>query len=407
MRGTGLRARLIGASVVIAGIAIALIVAASGGTRTEIVRQVRHQTPPHLLAPSRPALPRRTPASRHRTAAQPQTHRTTASRSLPRMIGQQLMVGMTGTTPDPGLLARIRAGEVGGVILYSNNIQSPAQTAALVRTLQAAAREGGNPPLLISTDQEGGQVKRLAWAPPTIAPPQMGRAGLSVSGTQGELTGRALRAVGINVDLAPVVDVAHSPQDFIWQQGRSFGMTAQTVIDSAGPFAYGLENAGVAPTAKHFPGLGGALSDTDYGLQHVTSQRRDLAPYRVLISDHIPLIMVSIAVYSNLDRSEPAALSRPIITGLLRNRLGFQGAVITDDLTRPTGYTTSEAVVRAANSGADIILVSTTESAGADAYNALLAAAQDGAIALATIRAADQQVLTLKRTYAGYTGAGL
>ncbi|MBV9839340.1 MAG: hypothetical protein JO156_14600 [Solirubrobacterales bacterium] len=321
--------------------------------------------------------------------------------SLARMIGQQVMVRMDGLSADQALLSRIRHGDVGGVILYSENIATRGQVKALIGELQGAARSGGNPPLLISTDQEGGSVKRLSWAPPSLTPPQMGVAGALASRRQGQRTGEALRAVGINVDLAPVLDVARSSSSFIWQQGRSFGMRAPTVIGSAIPFALGLQSARVAPTGKHFPGVGGAGTDTDFALETLTSHPADLAPYRVLIADRLPLIMVSTGVYPKLDRSRvPAALSRTIITGLLRQRMGYQGAVITDDLERPTGYSTSDAVVRAARAGADIILVSTTEQAGGTAYQALLAAASRGMIPRATVRAAYARVLALKKAYA-------
>ena len=320
--------------------------------------------------------------------------------SLARMVGQQLMVRMDGTNPDAGLLSRIRQGEVGGVILYAENIESQSQTRALVTQLQDAAREGGNPPLLISTDQEGGQVKRLPWAPPGLAPPEMGAQGSSVSQEQGEQTGAALRSVGINVDLAPVVDVAHSDASFIWQQGRSFGMSAGAVIDSAIPFAEGMQLSGVAPTAKHFPGVGGASTDTDYALQTIPDESEDRAPYQALIAEHIPLIMVSTAVYPNLDPAAPAALSRPIVTDLLRDQMGYEGVVITDDLERPTGYVSGDAAIHAANAGADIILVSSTEQAGATVYQAMLAAAQHGTITRAAIDAAYRRIQQLKRRYA-------
>jgi len=320
--------------------------------------------------------------------------------SLARMVGQQIMCRMTGTSADPGLLARIRAGEIGGVILYADNIVSPGQTRALVHQLQSAASAGHNPPLLISTDQEGGQVKRLPWAPPTIPPPAMGADGSAVSQRQGVRTGHALRGVGINVDLAPVVDVAHSSQVFIWQQGRSFGMSASRVIRSAVPFALGMLKANVIPTAKHFPGVGGALVDTDYSQETISVGRRDLAPYRVLIKDKIPLIMVSTGVYPSLDPSRsPAALSRPIVTGLLRKKLGYQGTVISDDLERPTGTSTAQAVVRAASAGVDIILVSTSEDAGSVAYHAILGAARRGRISPTTIETAYAQVIALKARY--------
>jgi beta-N-acetylhexosaminidase len=316
------------------------------------------------------------------------------------MVGQQLMVRMNGTTPDAGLLSRIRNGEVGGVILYGENIVSVAQTRSLVAALQHAARDGGNPPLLIATDQEGGQVKRLPWAPPGLAPPQMGAQGSATSGEQGRQTGAALRAAGINVDLAPVVDVAHSSSSFIWREGRSFGMRARTVIDSAVPFALGMQHAGVAPTAKHFPGVGGVATDTDSALQTLMSEPEDVKAYRPLIAEHIPLIMVSTAVYENLDPTAPAALSRAIITDLLRRTMGYQGAVITDDLERPTGYDAARAAIRAARAGADIILLSTTEQAGADVYRAMLAAAEHASLSRPALAGAYARIQELKRRYA-------
>jgi beta-N-acetylhexosaminidase len=312
-----------------------------------------------------------------------------------------VMARMTGTTPDQELLVRIRDGEVGGVILYADDISSPSQVRALTEELQNAARAGGNPPLLISTDQEGGQVKRLPWAPPGLTPQQMGADGSSASRSQGELTGRGLREVGVNVDLAPVVDVAHSTSAFIYREGRSFGMSSQAVLGSAVPFASGLEQAGVAPTAKHFPGVGGAITDTDSALQTITSTPADVIPYRSLIADQVPIIMVSTGIYPDLDSSGvPAALSSTIVTGLLRDRLGYQGVVMSDDLERPSGTDTAEAAVRAARAGVDIILVSTTQGAGPVAYGAMLSAARSGAIPMAEIESSYARVVELKRRYA-------
>ncbi len=317
------------------------------------------------------------------------------------MVGQQVMAAMQGTSADPGLLAEIRAGHIGGVILYGYNIVSASQTRALVNQLQAAARAGHNPPLLISTDQEGGQVKRLPWAPPNVDPPQMGADGAKVSRDQGVLTGRALRKVGINVDLAPVVDVAHSSASFIWQQGRSFGMTPRRVIGSAVPFALGMVSARVAPTAKHFPGVGGATVDTDTAKTVIPEGRRDLAPYRVLISERVPMIMVSTGVYPNLDPSgKVAALSHPIVTGLLRRKLGYQGVTISDSLESPTGYSVGDACVLADAAGIDVILV-TSESDGGVAYRATLHAARNGKVPRATIAAAYARILALKAHYGG------
>ena len=347
---------------------------------------------------AKPTHHRTKPAATHRVVTAAPTASAKTQPTIAQMLGQELMVRMTGTSADPALLDRIRRGEVGGVILYADNVVSPGQVQSLTAELQHAAHAGGNPPLLISTDQEGGQVKRLPWAPPNIPPPQMGADGTSASESQGVQTGDALKHEGINVDLAPVVDVAHSSSAFIWRQGRSFGMSAPTVINSAVPFADGLEQAGVLPTAKHFPGLGAAAVDTDYSLQHLVVGQEDLDPYAALIHQNVPMIMVSTGVIQNYDSSEPAALSHAVITGLLRNRMGFQGVVITDDLERPTGYDTGQAAIRAAAAGADIVLASTTETGGESAYSAMVSGAHTGSIPSDHIRQSYERVLALKKS---------
>ena len=211
------RAALISASLGIAAVAAALVINSGGTTpRPRVVVFGTHRPSP--VRPSRKPRPQALPSP---PAVAPPPANSARARTLAKLVGQQLMVRMDGTTPDADLLNRIRRGEVGGVILYAENITSAAQTRHLVSELQQASKAGGNPPLLISTDQEGGQVKRLPWAPPDLSPPQMGDQGPSVSEQQGQQTGTALRNVGINVDLAPVLDVAHSPSSFIWQQGRS------------------------------------------------------------------------------------------------------------------------------------------------------------------------------------------
>jgi beta-N-acetylhexosaminidase len=326
---------------------------------------------------------------------------TLGSMPLAKMIGQQLMVKFDGTSPDAGLLQRIHDGEVGGVILYGDNIRSPSQVAQLDAELQHAAASGGNPRLLISTDQEGGQVKRFPWAAPTVAPPDMGAQGAAVAYQQGQTTGSALRAAGVNVNLAPVADVALSRSSFIWKQGRSFGMNPVTVTAATAAFAQGMESAGVAPTAKHFPGVGAAQTDTDFALEKIDLAGADLAPYHKLIAQNIPLIMLGTAVYENFDPSAPAALSRSIVSNLLRRRLHYQGVTMSDDLERPTGQATpGEAAVLAARAGIDIILVSSTSAAGATTYHALLSAAESAQIPRSTIEAAYTRILRLKRQYA-------
>lgn len=290
-------------------------------------------------------------------------------RSTAKLLGQRIMVGVSGTSADPALLARVRAGRVGAVILFRFNITSDGQVRSLTGALQAAARQGHNPPLLIALDQEGGQVKRFASGPPDLSPPQMAATGNpGVAGSEGSKTGAYLKSRGVNWDLAPVVDVPTYPGAFIWTQGRAFSFNSKTVARFALRFALGLQGAHVAATAKHFPGVGSAAVDTDNQLDELhptlAQRRAALDPYRALIRRGLDTIMLSTAGFPAYDRSgTPAALSREIVQHVLRRKLGFRGVTITDaPLGPPTSQDEIGAGVQAARAGADILLYTDSAS---------------------------------------------
>jgi beta-N-acetylhexosaminidase len=331
-----------------------------------------------------------------------------ATVSLQRMLGQRIMVGFPGMVASPTLLERIRHGDLGAVILFGANISSAARARALTASLQRAASAGGNPPLLIAVDQEGGEVRRFADAPPQLSPSQMVASHRPrVAYQQGLATGRFLHGVGVNLDLAPVVDVPSSADAFIAEQGRAFAARASTVATYAGPFAAGVQAAGVAATAKHFPGLGTATVSTDDQLDvlHPTPAQLDqaLVPYRELIAQGIDCVLVTTAAVPAYDPSgRPAALSARIITGLLRDRLGFKGVTITDSLAGPTGYGEIRAGALAARAGTDILLF--TDDAPGE-LTALLAEARSGALSAASIAAAYARIVALKDALAGHGGS--
>src|SRR4051794_24318774 len=259
-----------------------------------------------------------------------------ATPTLTQLVGQRLVVAFKGTTASRSLRARIRAGQIGGVIVFGSNIASPSQLKALTAKLQLAAHTGGQPPLLIMTDQEGGLVKRIPWAPPNHSAQQLGQRPTTQSHTAGSLTGAALRANGVNIDLAPVADVPTGPSDFIQQQHRAFSTSRFIVAKDASAFADGLEGHRVWPTLKHFPGLGRATVSTDDALVHITATAQQLGrawlPYRVAFRQNLdPLVMLSTAVYPALDR-RAAAWSPAVIKGILRRRLGVTGVTITHSL---------------------------------------------------------------------------
>src|SRR3954470_21855486 len=323
-------------------------------------------------------------------ASEPAPERARAAApSLSRAAGRRIVTGMDGTFPSPALRARARRGEVGGVILFGPNVGP--RLGRAIAALQAAARAGGNPPLLIAVDQEGGAVKRLRSLPPERAPAQMTAA---TAGREGAATGRALHARGINVNLAPVADVDHGS----FLGSRSFGGDPGAVASAACAFAGGVEAAGVNATLKHFPGLGRTRENTDLRRVRVSASARalraDLEPYR-RCAPSTRLVMLSNATYPALDPARPAVLSPRIVGTLLRGELGFRGVTITDSLAAP-GVSAPGTAVRATRAGVDLLLY-VDERSSARGYRAVLGAARAGRLPRAAIRASAARIDALAR----------
>jgi beta-N-acetylhexosaminidase len=324
--------------------------------------------------------------------------------TLEQLVGQKLMVTMGGLKPTRALLRRVRNGEIGGVVLLGRNVDSPAQTRRLTRRLQRAAAEGSQPPLLISIDQEGGSVKRVTWAPPTLTVPAIGATGSTrIARKQGALTGAALRSLGINVNLAPVADVPRSRASFMLQQGRTFSFDAATTDRLANAFAAGLGSEGVFATMKHFPGIGRASRNTDKLVETIRAGRQalrsDLRPYRQAIRRDVPLIMLSNATFPAFDGRNAAGWSRAIATDLLRDELGYTGVSVTDSLNgtaNARGTTVRKLAFKAARAGADIILTTGNERSTTWLHGRLLSDAQKGRIPRETLEASYERILALK-----------
>ena len=324
------------------------------------------------------------------------------------LVGQKLMVAMDGTTPSAALLGRIERGEIGGVILFSFNISTPDALRTLTATLQQAAAAGGQPPLLISTDQEGGEVKRLPWAPPTRTPPEMGAlADAAIAEAEGEATGHVLGCAGINTNLAPVADVPSSTASFMYQRGRTWSFDASLTSTLSNAFATGLEAGGDVPAMKHFPGLGFAAQNTDDFPVTITATEGQLAPgllpYQAAIANGIPMIMLSNATYTAYDTTNAAGWSHAIAVDLLRTELGFDGVTITDSLSGTAaarGVSALSLARKAAKAGTDMILLTGPEAATSNAYAKLVEDAEDGTIPLATLQASYARILDLKASIA-------
>ncbi len=333
------------------------------------------------------------------------------SLSLPQLAGQRVIYSYTGLNPPASLLTLIRHGEAAGVIFFGGNISSLAQITAVIKTLEAADASPDNPvraPLLLMTDQEGGEVRRLP-GPPYLSEKQIGEsadpaAAATTAGTRG---GDNLRGVGMNVNLAPVLDVYRTPGDFDDQFGRSYSMNPDVVSALGADFIRAQQRVGVAATAKHFPGLGAAAASQDTDAEPVTlnlpaSTIRgvDEFPYRAAIAAGVKLVMVSWAVYPALGSKRPAGLSGNAIQGELRGRLGFKGVTITDALEagalRAFGTTQNRAWL-AAGAGMDLILCADgSVSQGQDAAAGLENGYNKGTLNHAAFTAAVGRILALR-----------
>ena len=326
-----------------------------------------------------------------------------------QLAGQRVIYSYNGRTPPASLLAEIRQGEAAGVIFFSSNISSLAQIRAVINELQQAnSHSPVRAPLLMLTDQEGGLVRRLPGAP-VLSEKQIGQSahGLALARAAGTSAGRSLRGAGINVNLAPVLDVYRRPGDFLDQYQRSYTSNPATVSRLGSAFITAQQNAGVAATAKHFPGLGPAATGQNTDLRPVTLpvplrslHALDEAPYPAAIAAGVRLVMVSWAIYPALDAHLPAGLSATIVQHELRQRLGFSGVTVTDALDAGAldafGAIPARAVLAAA-AGMDLLLFSGQNVAeGASGLNGLTSALRSGKLGRAAFLASVNRVTALR-----------
>lgn len=326
--------------------------------------------------------------------------------SLHERIGQMFLVGFHGLTAPDYLLDWLRQGRVGGVILFNRNVESPAQLAALTRQIHEAAKY----PALISIDQEGGIVARLrdgfSESPGAMAL-SSAENGEALAQDVCAMLGRELRALGINWNYAPVVDITYNAGNPALGV-RSYGTDKARVGAMAAASIRGFQSADVAATAKHFPGLGNTPIDTHLALpvlddtvEQLTAH--DLAPYRDAISAGVASIMTTHTIYSALDADLPATLSPVIIHQLLRDLLRYDGLVTTDCMEMKAitdHHPPAQSAVLAALAGVDVILFSHTREKQEEAFDGLLQAVESGQVPMAVIDEANRRISAIKSRFA-------
>jgi beta-N-acetylhexosaminidase len=325
--------------------------------------------------------------------------------TLDQELAGLFLVGFHGKTASPEVLELISRG-VGGVVLFGRNIEHAEQVAALVAELKRAAGR----PLLVAIDQEGGRVARLRAAqgftevPPMRALGELGE--VAVAEEVGLLLGRELRAVGIDQDYAPVVDVDTNPLNPVIGD-RAFSRDPVAVGRLGAALARGLQRAGVAACAKHFPGHGDTSQDSHKDLPrlpHALDRLRavELPPFRALAEAGVASVMTAHVIFDPLDPARPATLS-PAVMRLLREEVGFQGCAISDDLEMKAvaeHFPLEEAAPEAVAAGVDALLVCHTAAVQHRAIDLVRRAVEEGRIPRARVAEAAARVKALLR-YAG------
>ena len=331
--------------------------------------------------------------------------------TLREKVGQLVMFSLSGPRLTEHERDVMRRDHLGSVILFERNYTDKAQLERLTTQIQAATRRGTDPSIgaLIAVDQEGGIVKRFDDMPPWYSAPEMGSRGRSFTADQGRKTGRALRSVGINVDLAPVADLDIPPEHVM--QDRSFGSRPKRVGSLVAAFGNGLQEHRVAAAAKHFPGLGGATRNTDYGPSYVSRSKRklrrtDRVPFERAVGARFGMVMVSHAMYLKDGGRIPASMSRHIVNDRLRRDLGYEGVAISDAL-EAVGWRFDGNIAKACkatiSAGVDLALITGGVDAAGRCADSIRRAVFNDKISARRIDEAVARVLALK-TWAGVGG---
>jgi beta-N-acetylhexosaminidase len=331
------------------------------------------------------------------------TRKKVSQLSLGEAVGQMFVVGVGGTEPDYYIKKMIRERNIGGIILHDYNMQSKEQTQVMVSELQELSiKTSLCIPLIVAVDQEGGRVSSAPWVtyhPPAAA---VGQSGDPAQAQRiAEEIGRQLDAAVVNTDLAPVVDTGFGAAI----GDRSFGTDPHLVSKMGAAAVRGFEAAGLISTAKHFPNHGAAKVDSHTGLPVVDHDMQtvlsyDLPPFKQAVEAGVPMVMVGHLLYPAIDPERPASLS-PNAIKLLRQEVGFDGVIITDDLAMEgakQGGTVAQAAVKAVSAGADMLIISSPQEQ-VDAYAAVVRGVKQGRISQDQLNDSVDRILKLKQQY--------
>jgi beta-N-acetylhexosaminidase len=333
--------------------------------------------------------------------------------TIDQQVGQLIMIGFDGTTVDAELRRMIADYHIGGVILFARNVQSPEQVARLTNELQEIALASGHPGLFIAIDQEGGRVARLTEATGFTEFPSAMAVGATGNPENAYRMAAAMaaemRAVGINVDFAPDLDVNNNPSNPVIGT-RSFGSDPAKVAEYGIAFARGLQENGVLAFGKHFPGHGDTGVDSHTDLPRVSHDRVrldevELFPFRAAIQAGFAGIMSAHVTFPAIDPTPGLAstLSRSVLTGLLREELGFDGLIATDSLEMGAlaahGYPPPIGAPLALAAGADLLLFNRDHAMHREAFTHLMNTVEEGGVSQEQLDASARRILETKAKF--------
>jgi beta-N-acetylhexosaminidase len=315
------------------------------------------------------------------------------------------MVGFPGTTPDVDVRGLIDDG-IFGAILFKRNVDSPAQTAELIRALKSHAGR----PFVLSVDQEGGRVARLRGAPFTTLPSMrdIGRSrDPTLAARVGQLLAYEVRAIGFDWDFAPVLDVDTNPKNPVIGD-RALHQDPSEVARLGVALAQGMESGGVASCGKHFPGHGDTAQDSHLALPRLPHDLKrlrevELVPFAAFAKARLSSLMTAHVIFEALEPGKPATMSKSVLAGLLRQELGFEGVLVSDDLEMKAiadHYSVEQAVIDGVNAGVDLFLVCHNAKVQRNAIAALVKAVEDGRVAKDRIAEALGRLEALSRRFA-------
>ena len=325
--------------------------------------------------------------------------------TLDEKIGQMIVAGFNGTDVNEELINLVNTNKVGGVILFKRNIETSEQLKKLNNNIDGLNKEI---PLFISVDEEGGRVNRLPSDMENF--PSAREVGLKIDKdyayNNGKSIGESLKVTGFNMNYAPVLDIFSNPKNTVIGD-RAFGSDVETVSTMGIATMKGIEEEGIISVIKHFPGHGDTSVDSHYGLPIVYKTLEELEifeliPFKKAIKEGCKAIMVSHILLDKIDKQNPSSMSETVVTDILREQLGFDGVVITDDMEMGAiteNFTVEDACVQSIIAGCDIVLIGSGNESIYNTIQAIKDSILNGKITEERINESVVRIIKLKNEY--------